>query len=375
MENYASGQRSYAEFATKTGRSGLPSSIESLLGYLTWGVNIKIPPLDSTTLDTYISAISAFHQHTLEVAQNLAPGLTNPADDPQVRALLGTLLKHHKRASRAKRPLTWEETLGIIERGFDLTTAGGLHCRLLWMLCTLGMLRRGAANALRISYDVCWRDGTLHFIFHKNSDISICRSEETGREYILISVLSDKNVNSRKRVFAVIPDSIPALGISPVEILKHYLHVISPPSLHLALPPRGPTPKAASRSCKRPAHEDGLLLSWPQFRDPQSTGSRPFLRNRYTAASTAFQRMYARAFPMSTSEMLDTIGSHSGRRTMAEFIWACSNHDVRVVADMGHWAILRGAVEKYFSTCTEEKLWLLYHLKNPATRRVYVQYD
>ena len=375
MVNYTAGITSYQTFAHATGRLPLPSSESALAAYLVWGI-ARPQPLDSTTLDNYLAGVAAYHQHFLTLAGSAAQSLRNPAQAPAVRGALASLLKNHKLPSRAKRPLSWRETQGILARGFDLDTAGGLHSRLLWMLCTLGLLRRGAVVALRVSYVWQWLQGSLHLVFLADSDISIRREPATHKEYIHIEVASDKNVDSRKAVYAVIPDHIPALGVFPVEILRHYLHVISPPSLHLRgpgshpRPPRGALPPGHIQRPVSPQSEDGLLLAWPQFQDPQST-AKTFLRNRYTACSDAFKRLYSRAFPAATKEDLVSIGSHSGRRTMAEFLWACTNHDVRVVADMGHWKILRGAIDKYFSTSLAEQLWVLFHIQDPAKRHVY----
>ena len=107
------------------------------------------------TFDNYLAGVAAYHQHSLTLAGSAAQFLRNPVQAPAVCSALASLLQNSKLPSRAKRPLAWRETQGILEQGFALTPTGRLHSRPLWMLCTLRLLRRGAVVALRVQSPMC----------------------------------------------------------------------------------------------------------------------------------------------------------------------------------------------------------------------------
>lgn len=364
---YRTGQDSYENFAKEQGRKGLPASAISLEAYIAWAVN-RDRQLDSSSLRNYINGIAAYHPYFKEVAGRRATDLEHPLEATALRRMLEFVKKNHKLASKAKRPLTWAEVKGMVERGFDTNTCRGLHSRLLWILCTFGMLRRGAATRLRISYRIRTRqDGTRYIEYLKGSDILVDKTEE-GRRYITFKVEIDKNVDSRKVAWGVIPDYIEKLGLRPVEILEDYLMTIKPPSLHAIKDPELPRPRGAKAQKGQDPEEraiDGLLLAFPNFMSPYKTEGRTFHRVPYTSASTAFKDMFKRAFPGTSKEELFYIGSHSGRKTLAEFIWTMSGDDIRVVADFGKWKLDRGAVERYFSTPLYERLAMLVRLDDP----------
>lgn len=376
MKNYVSGQSSFLKFAAATGKYPLPVSEPfTIMAYLKWGA-LKDQALDSTTLESYLAGINAWFSDFLEKAGLLSKALLNPCQDPQVRSLMASLLKHHKLESKAKRPLTWAETKGLIDRGFDLQTVRGLHNRLFWMLCCVGMLRRFAATHLRLSYRIERINGVDTVIFLPSSDICVRINEELGMRYIYIHIVKDKNVFSNKSVQMFLPESIPALGLRPVDILIDYIMQVRPPSYADSpdaahMPARGVLPGAFNRPESEPLIP-GLLLAAPRFLFVEST-ARSFHSNAYTKGSKAIKDAFVRAHPNASLSALRNIGSHSCRRTMAEFLWTATGHDARVVADMGHWALAREAVNRYFDTPTVQKLCLLRDLRDPA--EFYGQWD
>jgi hypothetical protein len=189
-------------------------------------------------------------------------------------------------------------------------------------------------------------------------------------EYIWFRTDIDKNVDSRKPEWGVIPAVIPALDFHPVHILRSYLRVIRPRSLHTFAHPVEPVPRAyVLGKWSRPEPNqriDGLLLGCPRFRDPFDKGLRKFHSTPYTRASEAVKGLFLRAFPDSSPQIIRKVGSQSGRKTAAELLWANSGHDVRMVADMGHWKIERGAIDRYFQSSLEERLTRWSKLRDPA---------
>lgn len=335
---------------------------------MAWCVS-KHSMLDSTTVDSYMTGISAFHSYVISISGARASNLQHPNEARAVSTLLEFVKKHHKLASRAKRPLTWAEVKGIVSKGFDTHTCRGLHSRLLWMLCTLGMLRRGACTRLRISYEVRTDpDGSRKIIYHKNSDIKVKIDWKLRVRYIYFRVDVDKNVDSRRAAWGVIPEEIPSLGLRPVEIMEEYLLRVRPPSQHTFAEPALPKPRGAKKPKGVDPDDgliDGLLLAFPNFKVPENRKRRTFGGVPYTNPSQAFKDIYERAFPHAAASALLSIGSHSGRKTLAEFLWANSNHDVRVVADFGNWKLDRGAVDRYFETPIYERLMVLMRLEDP----------
>ena len=210
------------------------------------------------TFDNYLAGVAAYHRHSLTLAGSVAQILRNPVQAPAVCSALASLLQISKLPSRAKRPLAWRETQGILEQGFALTPTGRLHSRPLWMLCTLRLLRRGAVVALR-SASSQWRSfGTICTSFPLPACISGTQGPTPGP------------------------------------------------------PPGGSAPRPSQRAVHAQS-EDGLLLSWPLFQDSQSTAT-TFLRTRYTACSEAFHRLSAGPSPLQPRGTWSPLGSPSGQR-------------------------------------------------------------
>ena len=58
---------------------------------------------------------------------------------------------------------------------------------------------------------------------------------------------------------------------------------------------------------------------------------------------------YKRAFPRVTAEYLKYIGTHSGRKTLAQALWD-SGFSRRLIADAGGWFLKKEAMDLYFRT-------------------------
>ena len=61
------------------------------------------------------------------------------------------------------------------------------------------------------------------------------------------------------------------------------------------------------------------------------------------------------AFPSATAEAVKLLGSHSGRKSLAQWLWdalapSIGQDAFRLIADAGHWHIKREAVDLYFRT-------------------------
>ena len=209
--------------------------------------------------------------------------------------------------------------------GFDLDTTWGLHNRLALLLLNLGCLRRKAAQHLRVVYSVV--GSTVQFC--STSDIWVDHDQELRQDFIALRILVDKNVREGDDdTRAYIPEHIPSLGVRPVSVLLHYLRRVGPPSGGFLL--------AAPRQAALPL---------PGVRLPPSA----FYSTAYTAFSAAFQRAVRRAIPASSRAglPLSRIGSHSGRKSLAQWLWERYGSS-RLVADVGHWRHSGDALNIYF---------------------------
>ena len=61
----------------------------------------------------------------------------------------------------------------------------------------------------------------------------------------------------------------------------------------------------------------------------------------------AFKRAFRRVYPL--DPVVELIGSHSGRKSLAQWLWN-DGHCRRVIADAGGWFLKRDAVDLYFKT-------------------------
>jgi hypothetical protein len=180
--------------------------------------------LDSSTAETYMAGVAAWHLQAGLATEGM---VKNPTRGQTVRSVLKVVRKHYKLSSKAQRPLTLSEWLGLWERGF---TSGEesrqvRHARLAMMLATFGPFRQVASKALKVVYRVAGGQVT----YGVQSNIRVVRDDGDWRQpYILITSVVDKNVDSSKIRKVPIPAKV--LGVRAVELLESYLLEVRPPS-------------------------------------------------------------------------------------------------------------------------------------------------
>lgn len=295
--------------------SPLPSSAALVAAYLAYCVNTR--GFAVSTIDGRVAALQHWHRLASD-RERLAgrPALPSPVDDPMVGRLLRSIRRRHGRPAKGRLALSKAEFRAVYAGGFNLATPQGLHNRLALMLLNLGCLRRRAASYLRVAYRVV--DGRVCFL--AGSDVWVGWDPDVGLRFVGLRVLADKNVREGDDdVRAYIPERVPGLGILPVDVLLHYIVTVAPPS-------------------------GGFLLAAPLGAALPATG---FRSNPYTAFSSAFQRAYRRALPGCAPALLARVGSHSGRKSLAQWLWEAYG-SVRLVADVGHWRHSGEALNIYF---------------------------
>jgi hypothetical protein len=273
--------------------------------------------------------VGAWHARQLALFPALT-GLPTPHQSADVVSLMAVLLTRHQRQHHSRLPITIAEFAGIYARGFDLRYAAGHHRRLALLLTNLGCLRRGAATHLTITYTI--RAGRL--VFDSHSTVRICYSASLATEYISIRITLDKNVESSQEVYAYIPAVVPTLGVHPVALLRDYILTFQPPS-------------------------GGYLLSAPATR---GVGPARFNTGPYTNLATAYKAAYLTAFPGSREVDIARVASHSGRKSLASWLWD-RYRSTRLIADVGHWQSPKAfAVALYFRSTREHILRCLQDL-------------
>ena len=272
--------------------------------------------LATSTIDTRIAALRAWHRRQAEEMELLnLPVPADPLDSGAVKALLSSVRRRHGRPSKARRPLSRPEFESVFLRGFDLSTAHGLHHRLCFMMLTLGCLRRKAAAHLRVSYTVVGRS----VFFDAQSDVRVLFDSGRGESYIQLRVDTDKNVHERDAVLAYIPERFKSLSVRPVDVLLDYLRRVRPPS-------------------------GSYLLAAPRSRSLPGTS---FFPTPYGGMCAAFKQAVRRASPGAGDERVALVGSHSGRKSLAQWLWD-DYGSLRLVCDVGHWKCRGDAANLYF---------------------------
>ena len=327
--------RALQEYATIYGALALPASELQLAHFLVWMLCLRDPTLYVATVELYSSVISEWHNTCAAVTE--LP-LANPCSSQLIRTLLRSARRGLKRVARRKEPYTAPQLVRILHAGFDLTTVGGLHDRLLFCFCLFGPLRRGVTTNLTVDYtvrnDPCDPLG-LRVTFTADSKVKI------RQDVIEVTVDIDKNVNAANRRTVHIPPGI--FGVDTPHDLLFYLKVCRPPS--------GGT-LFASAKCPR--------QKLPQRVTPNAFS---FNTNAFTASCELNKRAFKRAFELAEKWELDLFGGCSPRKTLAQLLWATTG-DRRVVVDFGGWAIGKdeSAVDSYFHLTTAQRIRILQGL-------------
>ena len=271
----------------------------------------------SSTIDTRFAALSYWYRRQFIYFQLAAvTAFANPLESTALRDSLRVVRRRHGRAAKGRRPLDKSEFRRMYSRGFDLSTNSGLHNRLALLLLNFGCLRRKAAAHLRIFYRL---SGAGQIIYLPESNVKVLWDEDRREYYIELKVDVDKNVLEGDCVYAYIPHSIPSFDLHPVHLLEDYLRRVRPPS-------------------------GGFLLAAPRGRFPPASS---FFTGPYSNFAKAFRSAYLRAWPGASADVIHRIGSHSGRKSLAQWLWD-AYQSTRLIADIGHWKTSGDAFNLYF---------------------------
>jgi len=317
--NYARGIAALRKFGLELQLVVLPASRDVVIAFAMY--ELIWQKLDSSTITNHLSAISDYHDYIRQLFQRAHPHESirfgNPVHNDEVRDLQDTLSSNYKKKSSARQALTIAQGRDMFARGFGQDIRGRHHRISVW-LPLLGMLRQRAATMLVVVYRLVPSadGGPPDVVFLPASDIRVAHSEDGGR-HIVVNVDVDKNVNALNRRQAYIPDEVSALGLRPVSELLAYLRDARPPS-------------------------GGYLLA-----SPKSINNKTFRSGRFTGISAAFKRAFRKVYPL--DPLVDLIGSHSGRKSLAQWLWN-DGHCRRIIADAGGWFLKRDAVDLYFKT-------------------------
>eukprot|EP00873_Tetraselmis_striata_P029172 jgi/Tetstr1/449436/TSEL_036531.t1 len=144
------------------------------------------------------------------------------------------------------------------------------------------------------------------------SAVRVLFNAELGCRYIRLRMDVDKNIDARHECFTYIPATCLAwLSARLTCMLEDYLCVFRPPS--------------GSR-----------LLAAPKS---SRIGPQTFHTTLYSGSNSACKAAYARAFPdpATRTTPLDRVSSHSGRKSLAQWLWD-RYRSAPVIAHVGHWA-------------------------------------
>ena len=208
----------------------------------------------------------------------------------------------------------------MLLHGWEINHAHGRWGRLRWCFLNLGMLRVGGVNRLLIVYSIeTTASGALSVAFHSTSDVKLLFDETLGDSYIDVNVDCDKNVGSWNRRSAFIPATIPALEAQPAQWLTDYILHVRPPS------------------------------GGPLFVKPTKKGFQTKPGNASADIKRAYKRACAHAGMEFDTKLHDALGTHSGRKSLAQWLWD-DGHCRLIIADAGGWFLKRDAVDMYFKT-------------------------
>ena len=312
---YASGRAKLSEFLTTLALPLLPASPAALMDYTVYGLSTL--GLDSSTLKNRLLAVGDVYDY-LRINLNMGH-IKNPLRDAQLTSLLKTMGINFKKAGGGSLALTAAELHGLYHFGFTNPNRRGRWARLFFIFLNLGMLRHTAVQALVVVYTV-EADG-VHF--HAGSSVSVYVHPQTGRSCIDVLIDSDKNMNALKAAqdggrHAYIPGVLDHMNVAAADDLIEYLIRERPPS------------------------------GGPLFAYPAKKGA-GFSAKPCSTFNTYLRDAFKRAFPDASPSRVTNIGSHSGRKTLAQLLWD-AGFARRLIADAGGWFLKKEAMDLYFKT-------------------------
>ena len=328
------------------GLEGLPATYATCRAFCSLAVEKM--DWDGSTISNILGAVSDFQDRLA----TLGLGITNPLKTKMGRRLVNTMEVNYKKPSKAKLSFSVAQIKRMVQHGYNSQglekpgeSPGGqwgsrrraqlrtnYHHRMCLTFLTIGLLRMNAASALKVHYklDTSYPPGHIRrIVFLEESDVKVKFDDQTGLYYIEVNVEADKNVNARKRRFAFIPEEIMALGLFPVQDLIHYLTYYY-----------SPTDEGHNNFLFRAPNGGRWQWTKKSFTNKGNVGG-------FTNWSDVIKSMYQYAFPQAVDAK--DFGSHSGRKTMAQWLWD-DGYPRRLIADMGGWFIKRDAIDLYFTT-------------------------
>ena len=317
---YSDSRRSFIEFCRELDVAPFPCSPAMLMDFAVYCIHVK--QLDSSTMMLKLRAVGAFYDY---VRTRLCfRHVRSPLRDPELLELTRSLGANFKKAGGGRIAISAAELVGLFRLGFVTRTRRGRWARLFGLCLNFAMLRSTAVGSVRVCYSVSvGADGTEFITFLPGSEVSISYDASIDGEAITFTILSDKNVDARRAAEdggrrAYVPGALPHLGIFFASELRSYLLDLRPPS-------------------------GGPLLLYP---DKKGHG---FSVKPSRSFNTYLREAYRRAFPDVLPEYLQRLGSHSGRKTLAQLLWD-AGFSRQLIATAGGWFIKREAVDLYFRT-------------------------
>ena len=272
--------------------------------------------LDISTVRLAMTAVSKWH---LQTKNATGLPLPNPTTDKDLHTLLTSMEKTCKKDSKAKLPFTPSEWWKVLHYGFDLTTVGGRHNELFFMLLSAGPLRPGVTAHLMVDYKVSVRRGRQVVEFVQGSDVKVTTGED-GKQMINLYIPKDKNVNAKNKRWICIPTSF--MGVNPVRMMLDYLMEVRPPPGLLLAAVKAPLRKMAAVP----------VLRQDEYRDPEFFHSNP-----YTAQCALVRRGFMRAFPKADEEYVKrAFGGGTPRKTFGECV-SVVGHSLDTLRSLGGW--------------------------------------
>ena len=276
--------------------------------------------LDSSTIKLRVLAVGDVYDYCR--TNLMMRHLRSPLRDPQVVELLRTVGVNFKKPGGGSIAISAAELYGLFTQGFVSSTRRGRWARLYCAFLNFGMLRNTAVLALKVSY-VVHDDGTIEFL--ADSHVRVYHHPQFGADCVECLVDSDKNMNAQKAAReggrrAYFPASLMRLGAEPGRDLLDYLRRERPPS------------------------------GGPLFAHPHKRGS-GFADKPCTTFNSTLRAAYKRAFPRVASDYLKLLGTHSGRKTLAQLLWD-RGFSRRLIADAGGWFLKKEAMDLYFKTAS-----------------------
>jgi hypothetical protein len=313
---YASGRRTYEVYCMQVlDAAPYPASPAQLMDFAVWCILVK--KLDSSTVANKLRSVFAYYDF---VRLRLCfRHVRSPARDPELLEILRVLGVNFKKAGGGRLALSVLELIGLFARGFTSSTRRGLWSRLYGEFLNFGMLRDNAVKCFKCCYEI---DHLDQVTFLPDSEISIYWHAGFGAEIVDVCIKSDKIVDARRAAeeggrHSYIPGALPLLGVFMASDLRSYLVKARPPS-------------------------GGPLLAYP---DKKGYG----FSLKFPSFNKYLRDAYRLAFPGASDEHLSRIGTHSGRKTLAQMLWD-HGFSRQLIAAAGGWFIKREAVDLYFST-------------------------